>query len=254
MPRIRHIKPEFFTSEDVSALPLRARLTWIGLWTHCDDHGRTKDQVRLIKAAVWPLDDVSLRDVAEDLATLADHGRIVRYEVSDARYLAVQNWHFHQSINRTSRARFPAPPAPIQAPEPGEPGHCALCWDLYSRYPPPPAGNGLTESPVNAHGALTPGTGDRGQGTGEGDRAPAREPPTPRRPRCKRHTHLPEDDPGPPCVACRDARINAEQAAKPALVPVPDWCGDCDPNTRQLELEDGRVARCPRCHPLRSVS
>lgn len=40
MAKIRSIKPDFFTSEDVSALPLRARLTWIGLWTHCDDHGR----------------------------------------------------------------------------------------------------------------------------------------------------------------------------------------------------------------------
>jgi hypothetical protein len=42
MPRIRSIKPDFFKSEDVAALPLRARLLWIGLWTQCDDHGRTR--------------------------------------------------------------------------------------------------------------------------------------------------------------------------------------------------------------------
>jgi hypothetical protein len=34
----------------------RARLTWIGLWTQCDDQGRTKDHVKLIKADVWPPD------------------------------------------------------------------------------------------------------------------------------------------------------------------------------------------------------
>lgn len=31
----------------------------------------------------------------------------------------------------------------------------------------------------------------------------------------------------------------------------PDHCGRCDPRTRQVELQDGRPARCPRCHPLR---
>lgn len=83
MPRIRSIKPSFFLSEDVAALPLRARLLWIGLWTHCDDAGRAKDNARLIKGAVWPLDNVTLADIEDDLATLADHGRIVRYEVDE---------------------------------------------------------------------------------------------------------------------------------------------------------------------------
>jgi hypothetical protein len=27
-------------------------------------------------------------------------------------------------------------------------------------------------------------------------------------------------------------------------------CGLCDPATRHVELDDGRVSRCPRCHPL----
>lgn len=30
----------------------------------------------------------------------------------------------------------------------------------------------------------------------------------------------------------------------------PAWCGECDERTRQLELDDGRAARCPSCHPL----
>lgn len=41
----------------------------------------------------------------------------------------------------------------------------------------------------------------------------------------------------------RDARIP---------VPRPQWCGQCDQTSRQVELEDGRAMRCPRCHPLRS--
>ncbi|PZF82321.1 hypothetical protein C1I99_31600, partial [Micromonospora deserti] len=117
MPRIRTIKPSFFKSEDVSVLPFRARLTWIGLWTHCDDQGRTKDNARLIKGDVWPLDDVSLRDIEEDLAVLAANGRIIRYEVAGVRYLEVVNWHDHQKISKPSPSRIPGPEAgtPVDA-------------------------------------------------------------------------------------------------------------------------------------------
>jgi len=41
------------------------------------------------------------------------------------------------------------------------------------------------------------------------------------------------------------------RAAASATVRLPEWCGDCDSRTRQVELDDGRPARCPRCHPLR---
>jgi hypothetical protein len=32
--------------------------------------------------------------------------------------------------------------------------------------------------------------------------------------------------------------------------PHPAWCGCCDSRTRLLELDDGRMRRCPTCHPL----
>src|SRR5213079_413204 len=109
MARIRNIKPEFFTSEAVSELPIRARLTWIGLWTHCDNHGRARDNVKLIKAAVWPLDEVTLKDIEDDLATLAQHGRIVRYSVRGKRYLVITNWGEHQYGAFKGDPKHPAP-------------------------------------------------------------------------------------------------------------------------------------------------
>jgi hypothetical protein len=30
-------------------------------------------------------------------------------------------------------------------------------------------------------------------------------------------------------------------------------CGLCDPETRQVDLDDGRIGRCPRCHPLQDA-
>lgn len=43
------------------------------------------------------------------------------------------------------------------------------------------------------------------------------------------------------------AEVRRVHGARPRDIPPP--CGDCGPN-RQVILSDGRVARCPRCHPL----
>lgn len=221
MPRIRTIKPEFFTSEDVSALPLRARLTWIGMWTHCDDHGRTKDAVRLIKAAVWPLDDVSLADVEDDLVTLAAGGRIVRYEVDGKGLLAVVNWHVHQKISNPSKARFPAPPRPVNPTDPEAQGYCKECAsESPGTFPEPSVRihGGLREASENPPGGFTLGKEGKGK---EGD-ARGAEP----SPRCAQH--LTDRDP-PRCGACADARRAHDawlrtEKARPTPVPSRPHC------------------------------
>jgi hypothetical protein len=221
MPRIRTIKPDFFKSEDVSALPMRARLTWIGLWTQCDDHGRTKDNVKLIKGDLWALEDVSLRDIEEDLTVLEAHGRIVRYSAGGVRYLAVVNWHQHQAINRMSAAKHPAPPVVVWPTNPKTAGYCEECAtsrpapaEHYASEPrgiqvPAP----LSEPSVSPHGGLTPGREGKGR-EGKGDagargehisrpHGPGPEPP----PRCPKHV---DDDNPPACGACGDARRTLE--------------------------------------------
>ena len=65
MARIRSIKPETFTSEDVNSLTLPARWTFAGLWCYVDDEGRGRADPRLVKASVWPIDDaVTATDAA----------------------------------------------------------------------------------------------------------------------------------------------------------------------------------------------
>lgn len=219
MARIRTIKPDFFASEDVSALPLRARLTWIGLWTHCDDHGRAKDVVRLIKAAVWPLDDVTLSDIGEDLDVLAAHGRIVRYSADGKQYLAVVNWHVHQAINRPSRPTCPPPPVAIGPVDPTAKGYCSECSaSTHSQ---------LTIDSLSDAGTITPGREGERKGTGKGnaqhtsvsqpaaDPSPGPEPPR----RCPKHANT--RNPGP-CSACADARHEHEawqRTSRPAPIP-----------------------------------
>lgn len=109
MARIRTIKPEFFTSLTVADLPLTARLTFIGLWTHVDDAGRCVDDPRLIKAAVWPLDDCTASDVESDLKALTESSLITRYTLKRKRYIAVTGWTEHQRINRPTDSKLPAP-------------------------------------------------------------------------------------------------------------------------------------------------
>lgn len=239
MPRIRSIKPDFFASEDVSALPLRARLTWIGLWTHCDDHGRAKDVTRLIKAAVWPLDDITLSDVEDDLDVLAEHGRIVRYGVDDRHYLAVVNWHVHQAINRPGRPTCPTPPVATGPVDPTARGYCSECSASTHAQ--------LTLDSLSPHGTLTPGRGRGKEGERRGsaqhgsvsqpgvDTGAGPEPPL----RCQQHATI--RHPGP-CGACADARREHDswvRAQRPK--PQPTITSPCP------EHPDQPAGRCRSC-------
>jgi hypothetical protein len=88
-----------------------ARLTFIGLWTYVDDQGRGRDEPRLLKAALWPLDDdVLAAHVDLHLADLVEAGLIERYAVDGQRYLAVRNWAEHQKIDRPTKETLPPPP------------------------------------------------------------------------------------------------------------------------------------------------
>ena len=118
MARIRTIKPEFFTSRSNAELPMSARLTFIGLWTYADDNGRGADDPRLVKAALWPLEDKhTAAKVEADLAALADAGKILRYEVDGDRWLQIVKWGDHQRINRPSKCVIPPPPDTTGSPQ-----------------------------------------------------------------------------------------------------------------------------------------
>lgn len=76
----------------------------------------------------------------------------------------------------------------------------------------------------------------RDLGGGAADRT-THEPPAPRRPRCPQHAHLADDDPGPNCVGCRDARLALEAQA-----------GRAAEREREQRAEAAeRAANCPHC-------
>lgn len=120
MARIRTIKPDAFLSESLCSVPRETRWTFAGLWTYADDKGRARDDVRLIKAALYPLDDsVSLADVEDDVAQLVKIGGVCRYVVDGKRLLHMPKFAEHQRINRPTASKLP----PCPEHEDGERGH-----------------------------------------------------------------------------------------------------------------------------------
>ncbi|MEU3529181.1 hypothetical protein AB0E62_35925 [Streptomyces sp. NPDC038707] len=111
MARIRSIKPEFFTSLTIAEQPLSARLTFIGLWTYVDDNGVGQADPRLIRAAIWPLEEAPdiLQRTREDLQSLQEGRLITLYEASGRPLVYVNSWTEHQKVSHPRKPRFPTP-------------------------------------------------------------------------------------------------------------------------------------------------
>lgn len=112
MARIRSIKPEFWTSEQVMECSTTARLLFIGMWNFCDDAGRHPASSKTLKAEVFPGDDITSDEVGMMLDELEANGLIERYEVSERQYFQVTGWH-HQKIEKKN-VRHPGPEIRLQ--------------------------------------------------------------------------------------------------------------------------------------------
>ncbi len=106
MARIRTIKPEFFTSEDIVSLTPLARLFYVALWCEADREGRLSWKTRTLKMRYLPGDDCSVDDLANELI---DSGMVIVYEVDGEKYAEIPGFVRHQVINnRESESVIPA--------------------------------------------------------------------------------------------------------------------------------------------------
>ncbi len=71
MPRIRTIKPEFFTSEDIVGLSPMARLLYVATWCEADKEGRLLWKPRTFKLRYFPADDCDIDALARELVASA---------------------------------------------------------------------------------------------------------------------------------------------------------------------------------------
>jgi hypothetical protein len=104
MARIRTIKPEFFTSEDIVSLTPFARLLYIALWCEADRDGRMAWKPRTFKMRYLPGDSVDIDALCNELTAAG----LVRLYGDGLAFIPA--FHAHQHINpRETASQFPEP-------------------------------------------------------------------------------------------------------------------------------------------------
>ncbi|WP_322021824.1 MULTISPECIES: hypothetical protein [unclassified Burkholderia] len=116
MARIRSIKPEFWTSEQVMPLSHSARLLFIGLWNFCDDNGVHPASTIRLKAEVFAGDALGSTDVRRMIDELLAARLLNEYEIDGERFWIVTGWH-HQKIDQPT-FKYPLPDGTIPAGAP----------------------------------------------------------------------------------------------------------------------------------------
>jgi hypothetical protein len=104
MARIRTIKPEFFTSDDICALSPLARLLYVGLWCEADRAGRMVWMPRVFKRRYLPDDPCDVEALAGELLA---RGLVVLYGEGLA---CIPTFARHQHVNpREAASKLPPP-------------------------------------------------------------------------------------------------------------------------------------------------
>jgi hypothetical protein len=106
--RIRSIKPEFWTSDQVVECSPTARLLFIGLWTFADDCGVHPANLKRLKMEVFPGDAFDDCQIGEWMDELLQAGLVVAYTAEGKDFWIVSGWH-HQRIEKRY-SRYPLPP------------------------------------------------------------------------------------------------------------------------------------------------
>lgn len=108
LARIRTIKPEFFTSEDIVALSPFARLLYVALWCEADKDGRMVWKPKTFKMRYFPADSIDIDALCDELLAAK---LVVQY--GDG-YAYIPSFTAHQHINpRETKSQLPDPDASV---------------------------------------------------------------------------------------------------------------------------------------------
>jgi hypothetical protein len=107
MARIRTIKPEFFTSEDIVAMSPLARLFFQACWCEADREGRMAWKPRTMKLRYFPADKCDIDAIA---AEVVGQGLLRVYENGGTLYAYIPSFTKHQHVNpREAESQIPEP-------------------------------------------------------------------------------------------------------------------------------------------------
>lgn len=112
MARIRTIKPEFFTSEDIVSLSPMSRLLYIALWCEADREGRMLWKPKTFKMRYFPADECAISDMCSELLEAG----LVRLYGDGLAY--IPKFGMHQHLNpRESGSLLPGPEESSRVPD-----------------------------------------------------------------------------------------------------------------------------------------
>lgn len=124
MPRIRTIKPAFWSSPDTARASLVARLTYIAMWNWADDYGRGTLNFKELEGFVFPNDDVMEltkevpphsvgssaavpRNFRAVVGEVCEVFNVTTYEVDRRLYFEIPAWREHQRVERRASMKHP---------------------------------------------------------------------------------------------------------------------------------------------------
>ena len=104
MARKRMIDPKFWTDDKIMDLEPLTRLLFIGIWNFADDSGVHLNNSKVLKAEIFPCDEIPIDEVQRMKDQLANLKMI---EISEDRYLfRIKNWEVYQKINRPQPSKY----------------------------------------------------------------------------------------------------------------------------------------------------
>jgi hypothetical protein len=229
MPRIRTIKPEFWSSPDVAKASAVARLAYIGMWNWADDYGRGTLNLKELEGFIFPNDDIKELSVGTSenfrrvVKEVVDTFGIIIYEVHGRTYYAIPTWADHQRTERKAKSKYPAP-------EDGE--NVSDQWSdgssytfLHTASEVPTQGGGSSRKPEHRNR----GTGEQGNRGREG----------------VKETSNPTGEQDPNTESPQPQNLDELAAAHAASQPDPRRCPD------HQHLAPGTVPKCGQCAEAR---
>lgn len=102
----RILKESICRSDSIDALTWFEEVLFYRLIVNCDDFGRFDGRPAIIKGSLFPLKDVTTKDIEKSLSRLVEVGLIGAYEAQGRPVLQLLTWEKHQNV-RAKKSKYP---------------------------------------------------------------------------------------------------------------------------------------------------
>ena len=109
MARKRMIDPKFWQDDKMLLLTPMHRLLFIGIWNFSDDSGIHKNNDNMLKAEVFPGDNITVEEVGKLKDELIQQELIVPFDSEGIELFYVKNWKIYQSIQKPIPSKYSPP-------------------------------------------------------------------------------------------------------------------------------------------------